>query len=113
MMKYAEIIDEETKEVRIGVGCSDEYYIEIGMVPMDVEESYDGCWYVKGYAPEKPAPTPEELIQGEISNLMGFLQQTDYVAIKIAEGAATAEDYADVLAQRAAARQRINELKGE
>lgn len=45
--------------------------------------------------------------------LMDNLSQTDYIACKIAEGAATAEEYAEMLAQRAAWRREINELRGE
>lgn len=58
--KYAKIINEETKEVQVGVGCSDEYYVEIGMTEMDVEQAYNGLWYVAGYAPVLPEPTIEE-----------------------------------------------------
>lgn len=58
--RYAKIINEQTKEVQVGVGCSDEYYIEIGMTLMDVEQAYTGKWYVEGYAPVQPEPTVEE-----------------------------------------------------
>ena len=58
--KYARIINEETKEVQIGVGCDDEYYKEIGMHLINVEQAYNGIWYVAGYAPSKPEPTVEE-----------------------------------------------------
>ena len=53
------------------------------------------------------------LIQAEITQLKENLAETDYVAIKIAEGAATADDYADVLAQRQEWRDRINALEKE
>lgn len=49
----------------------------------------------------------------ELQQLHMNLTSTDYIACKIAEGAATREDYADVLAQRAKWRTRINELMGE
>lgn len=49
----------------------------------------------------------------ELARLYRELTSTDYIACKIAEGAATREDYADVLAQRAKWRARINELMGE
>ena len=58
--KYAKIINEETKEVQVGVGCPDAYYVEIGMRPMEVELAYNGRWYVAGYAPEMPEPTVDE-----------------------------------------------------
>ena len=63
MLKYAKITNEETKECSVGIGTDTEFYKSIGMVEMDVEEAYNGTWYVKGYAPEKPAPTTEEIRQ--------------------------------------------------
>jgi hypothetical protein len=62
MLKYAKIIDEETKEVQIGVGVNDEYYASIGMTEMEVEQAYTGLWYLKGYAPIKPEPTIQDRI---------------------------------------------------
>lgn len=47
----------------------------------------------------------------EIMSLKAQLAATDYIAAKLAEGAATADEYADELAQRAAWRDRINELE--
>ena len=41
------------------------------------------------------------------------LRETDYVAAKIAEGAATPEEYAKVLAERRKARKEINEAQAE
>lgn len=112
MEKYARIIDEQTKEVQIGVGCPDAYYIEICMTLMEVEQAYNGKWYVKGFAPTEPEPTEEEIKQARINELKQLLADTDYVVIKIAEGAATAEDYADVIAQRQSWREEIRELEG-
>ena len=51
-------------------------------------------------------------VKQEISELKARLADTDYIAAKIAEGAATREEYADKLAERAAWRARINELEG-
>ena len=110
MEKYAKIIDEKTKQVQVGVGCSDNFYIEIGMTPMEVEQAYNGDWYIEGYAPPKPEPTPEEKRQEEISDLKGYLQHTDYVVLKIAEGVATPEQYAETLQKRQEARERLREL---
>lgn len=59
--KYAKIINEETHEVEIGSGCDPTYYVEIGMIPMDVEQSWDYHWYVAGYAPSQPEPSVDEL----------------------------------------------------
>ena len=60
MKKYAKIINEETKAVSIGTGTNSAFYQSIGMTEMEVEQAYDGNWYLAGYAPVKPAPTKEE-----------------------------------------------------
>ena len=55
--KYCFVLNEETKEVRLGAGVDDEYYASIGMKLREVEQAYNGNWYLKGYAPVKlPAP---------------------------------------------------------
>lgn len=41
------------------------------------------------------------------------LRETDYVAAKIAEGAATPEEYAEVLAERRKSRKEINDAQAE
>lgn len=50
-------------------------------------------------------------ILANINILKQNLVDTDYVIIKIAEGVATKEDYADVISQRQVWRTRINELQ--
>jgi hypothetical protein len=81
MKKYAKIIDNKTKEVQIGVGCPDEYYIEIGMTLMDVEQAYNGAWYVLGYAPAKPEPTEDEMKESVRSVRNGYLKDTDFTQL--------------------------------
>lgn len=49
---YAMITNEETKAVSVGIGTDTEFYESIGMTDMEVEQAYDGSWYVKGYAPD-------------------------------------------------------------
>ena len=62
---------------------------------------------------EEKAPEFERIAAAqEIAELKAKLTATDYIAAKIAEGAATREEYADKLAERAAWRARINELEG-
>ena len=62
-----------------------------------------------------PTPTEEELAQqqreAEIWSLKEQLRESDYKAIKFAEGWITAEDYAEIKAQRQEWRERINELE--
>lgn len=65
-------------------------------------------WYVV----EIPKPTAEELAlkaaEQKKATAQYNLSSTDYVAAKIAEGAATREEYADVLAKRVAWREEVN-----
>ena len=51
---YAKIENEETKRCSVGIGTDTEFYRSIGMTEMEVEQAYNGQWYLKGYAPEKP-----------------------------------------------------------
>ena len=61
---------------------------------------------------EEKAPELEHIAAvQEISELKAKLTATDYIAAKIAEGAATREEYAEELAERASWRSRINELE--
>lgn len=61
MKKYAKVVNKETKLCEVGLGTNSAFYQSIGMVEMEVEQAYDGSWYLVGYAPEKPAPTYEEV----------------------------------------------------
>ena len=54
----------------------------------------------------------EQKQRARIAELKAQLAATDYAVIKIAEGAAAAEDYADVIEQRQAWREEINALEG-
>ena len=61
---------------------------------------------------EEKAPELECIAAAqEIAELKAKLAATDYIAAKIAEGAATREEYAEELVDRAAWRARINELE--
>lgn len=54
MLKYAKLVNEETKLCEVGLGTNIEFYKAIGMVELDVEQSsLDGNWYLIGYAPQK------------------------------------------------------------
>ena len=60
---------------------------------------------------EPPEPTDAQKAQWRIGELKAYLSKTDYVAIKIAEGAATQEEYTEILEERRKARKEINELE--
>lgn len=71
---YAKIINEETKACEVGTGTNTAFYQSIGMSEMDVEQAYDGSWYVKGYAPEKPVEEKEAEVRAVRNQ---YLEQTD------------------------------------
>lgn len=61
MLKYAKITDETTKKCEVGIGTNALFYQSIGMTEQDVEKAFNGLWYISGYAPQKPAPTYDEV----------------------------------------------------
>ena len=79
----------------------------------DTEVSEVNGWtYLKGYAPKKTeSMILIEQYQSEIVELKKYLSDTDYKAIKFAEGEITESDYREVKSQRHDARVRINELE--
>ena len=60
MKKYAKIINQETKLCQVGLGTNERFYQQNGMVQTDVEQAYNGQWYISGYAPIQPEPTYAE-----------------------------------------------------
>jgi hypothetical protein len=63
MKKYAKIVNEETKFCEVGVGTNIEFYQSIGMTEQEVEQAYNGAWYLKGYAPQKPQEVKEQEVR--------------------------------------------------
>ena len=62
MKKYAKTVNKETGLCEVGLGTNTQFYQSIGMTEMEVEQAYNGQWYLKGYAPAKPEPTIEEQV---------------------------------------------------
>jgi hypothetical protein len=54
-----------------------------------------------------------EALVTERNNMLQILKQTDYIALKIAEGAATPAEYTEELALRATCRMRIIEIDAQ
>ena len=59
--KYAKL-NEDGKTLQVGLGTDVNFYKSIGMVEMEVEQAYNGEWYLKGCAPAKPESTIEEQV---------------------------------------------------
>ena len=58
-----------------------------------------------------PLPEPEPTAQARIAALKSQLADTDYIVIKIVEGAATWDDYSGMREQREAWREEIRSLE--
>ena len=72
----------------------------------------EGLWWGVEKIPEKTQDEKDlEQAKSDEQKALSYLRSTDYVAVKIAEGVATKEEYADVLEKRAAAREEINALR--
>ena len=89
------------------------HYLECGLTDADGLYNYKlvGGILVLRSDEEKAPERARIAAQVEISQLKRKLADTDYISAKIAEGAATKEEYADKLAERAGWRARINELE--
>lgn len=73
---------------------------------VDAYANAEGCTY-------ELIEREEVTKQIRINELKQNLINTDYIACKIAEGSATREEYAGIIAQRQAWRDEINELEKE
>ena len=77
-----------------------------GIAARDAWDEYEDVYRYVPY-------TAAERAKMRIEVLKVQLAETDYAVIKIAEGAATAADYADLIAQRQTWRAEINDLEGQ
>ena len=94
MLKYAQIIDEQTKRCDVGTGSAVEYYKSIGMTEQDVEQAYDGQWYIAGYAPEAPAATHDDI---KAQRQIRFTEEADPIRYEYDEALARGEEAAEEL----------------
>ena len=80
-------------------------------LPDDFDMKTVRDWIVKDGQLVHDVFVPQESRLERITKLKRRLSETDYVVIKIAEGSATADEYADVIAQRKTWRAEINKLE--
>lgn len=113
-IKYAKVINQETKQCEVGLGTNAEFYQKIGMTQQDVEKAYNGAWYLTGYAPEKPE---EEIIEERRQELIAQLDEIDLKCIRalraIQAGTGTDDDtakLAELEEQAGDIRQQIQQL---
>lgn len=66
MLKYAKVENEETGLVSVGLGTNETFYQSIGMTLLDVEQGYDGGWYLADKLPVQPL---EEVKENKLNDL--------------------------------------------
>lgn len=98
MKKYAKVVNEETKLCEVGLGTNSNFYQSIGMTEMEVEQAYDGNWYLSGYAPVKPEPTIEEQNEAiRATREQLYIQTSDKLKADYDEAVARGADNAEEL----------------
>lgn len=97
MLKYAKIENEETKQCSVGLGSNTAFYKSIGMTEMDVEQAYDGNWYVKGYAPQPSIEEQNEQIRQQ--RQARYVAESDPLRLDYDEALAREQDNAEQLKQ--------------
>lgn len=96
MLMFSKVINEETKEVQVGFGDNKEYFESLGMTEQDVEQAWDGNWYLTGFAPVKPVPTDAEI---SVIRAQLYASDSDAVFNSYQQGVASLQDYIDAKAQ--------------
>lgn len=72
----------------------------------------EGLWWGVEAVPEKTQDEKDlEQARADEQKALAYLRSTDYVAVKLAEGVATKEEYAEVLQKRVEAREEVNSLR--
>ena len=88
------IVDEPEHEETMTVG---DYYKSIGMTEMDVEQAYDGNWYVEGYAPDPSVEYQNEQIRKQRQDR--YIAESDPIRLDYDEALARGEETAEQLKQ--------------
>lgn len=79
MKKYAKIVNEKTKACEVGLGTNANFYQLIGMIEQEVEQGFNGQWYLLGYAPEKPLDELKQEKHNEINQAREQARKTEGV----------------------------------
>ena len=90
---YAKIINKETKACEVGIGTNTDFYKSIGMSEMDVEQGFDGNWYIKGYAPKETVEHKNEQIR--LQRQSRFATEADPLKLDYDEAVARGEEQAE------------------
>ena len=70
MIKYAKIVNQETGLCEVGTGTNNDFYISLGMKPLDVQKSdIDNGWYITEKCPMKSDEQKTQEEQERIAKL--------------------------------------------
>lgn len=118
MIKYAKVINEETKQCEVGTGTNDTFYRKIGMKKLDVEQcSWNGKWYLTGHVPSEPEEHAKQTRIAQIKTELASKDEKSTRSVRaILAGTATEDDkqyLATIEAEVVALREELKELQGE
>lgn len=91
MIKYAQLINEETGLCEVGIGTNTDFYKSIGMVELDVQQSdIDNAWYL---AEKCPMKSDEEKAKAERERLdnLSMTRGDVFEALILAKGLGKAQ----------------------
>lgn len=98
MKKYAKVINNETKLCEVGLGTNTVFYQSIGMAEQEVEQAYNGNWYLSGFVPREPEPTIEEQNEAiRATREQLYIQTSDKLKADYDEAVARGSDNAEEL----------------
>ena len=89
MLKWSKVINEETKECDVGIGTPSalfdgnttvgEWYESIGLTLQDVDQAYNGRWYLIDYVPQQPIDELKDLKRSEINKARDAAEQGGFM----------------------------------
>ena len=74
MFKYVKFDENSGLCTEVGTGTNTEFYRSIGMAEMEVEQAYDGSYWLKGYAPSQNL---DELKSEKLAELTSITSKFD------------------------------------
>lgn len=116
MIKYAKVVDENTKQCEVGAGTNDAFYRKIGMKKLDVEQcSWNSKWYLTGHVPPEPEEHAKQTRIAQIKTELASKDDKSTRSVRaILAGTATEADrqfLINVEAEVQALRQELRELE--
>lgn len=79
MKKFAKLLDKETGLVSVSIAADPDmpYFTEHGYAYHEVEQAYNGNWYLVGYAPEQPLEEAKAQKLSQVNSWRNEARQTE------------------------------------